>query len=50
MEFQKIKNFLDITSNDKDLPKFVTKNGLKFMINHKKIITQIKKLELKHQC
>ena len=24
-------------------------NGLKFMINHKKIITQIKKLELEHQ-
>ena len=50
MEFQKIRNFLDITSDDKDLPKFVTKNGLKFMINQKKIITQIKKLELKHQC
>ena len=50
MEFQKIVNFLDITSDNKDLPKFVTKNGLKFMINQKKIITQIKKLELKHQC
>ena len=25
MEFQKIKNFLDITSENKDLPKFVTK-------------------------
>ena len=50
MEFQKIVNFLDTTSDNKDLPKFVTKNGLKFMINHKKIITQIKKLESKHQC
>ena len=50
MEFQKITNFLDITSDDKDLPRFVTKNGSKFMINQKKIITQIKKLELKHQC
>ena len=50
MEFQKIVNFLDITSDNKDLPKFVTKNGLKFMINQKKIITQTKKLELKHQC
>ena len=50
MEFQKIKNFLDTTSDDKDLPKFVTKNGLKFMINQKKIVTQTKKLELKHQC
>ena len=25
MEFQKIVNFLDITSDDKDLPRFVTK-------------------------
>ena len=27
MEFQKITNFLDINSDNKDLPKFVTKNG-----------------------
>ena len=44
MEFQKITNFLDISSNNKDLPKFVTKNGLKFMIKQKEIMTQIKKL------
>ena len=50
MEFQKITNFLDITSDDKDLPKFVTKNGLKFMINQKEITMLIKKLKLKHQC
>ena len=25
MEFQKITNFLDITSDDEDLPKFATK-------------------------
>ena len=50
MEFQKIVNFLDKTFDNKDLPKFAIKNGLKFMINQKKIITQIKKLELKHQC
>ena len=25
MEFQRITNFLDITSDNKDLPKFVTK-------------------------
>ena len=50
MEFQKIGNFLDINSNDKDLPKFVTKNGLKFMINQKEITMLVKKLELKHQC
>ena len=48
--FQKIVNLLDMTSDDKDLPRFVTKNGLKFMINQKKIITLTKKLELKHQC
>ena len=50
MEFQKITNSVDTTSDDKDLPRFVTKIGLKFMINQKKIITQINKLELKHQC
>ena len=50
MEFQKITNFLDINSDNKDLPKFVTKNGLKFMINQKEITMLIKKLESKHQC
>ena len=50
MEFQKIVNLLDITSDDKDLPRFVTKNGLKFMINQKKITVLTKKSELKHQC
>ena len=28
MEFQKISNFLDITSTDKNFPKFVTKKGI----------------------
>ena len=46
MEFQKIVNLLDITSDNKDLPKYVTKNGLKFMINQKKITILTKKLEL----
>ena len=50
MEFQKIVNLLDITSENKDLPRFVTKKGLKFMINQKKITILTKKLELKHQC
>ena len=50
MEFQKITNFLDITSDNKDLPKFATKHGLKFMINQKKITMLIKQLELKLQC
>ena len=50
MEFQKITNFLDTASDDKDLPRFLTKNGLKFMINQKEITMLIKKLGLKHQC
>ena len=49
MEFPKILNLLDTTFDDKDLPKFVTKNGSKFMINQKKITILTKKLELKHQ-
>ena len=28
MEFQKITNFLDITSDNKDLPRFVTKKWI----------------------
>ena len=47
MEFQKIVNLLDIISDNKDLPKYVTKNGLKFMINQKKITMLTKKLD---QC
>ena len=50
MEFQKILNLLDTTFDDKDLPRFVTKNALKFMINQKKITMLTKKFELKHQC
>ena len=50
MEFQKIVNLLDITFDDKDLPRYFTKNGLKFMINQKKITILAKKLEFKHQC
>ena len=49
MEFQIIVNFLDTTSDDKDLPRFVTEK-LKFMINQKEITMLTKKLELKHQC
>ena len=29
MEFQKINNFLDTTSDDKDLPRFVTKKWVR---------------------
>ena len=47
MEFQKIVNFLDTTSDNIDL---LLKNGLKFMINQEEITMLTKKLELKHQC
>ena len=50
MEFQKIVNFIGTTFDNNDLPTFVTKNGLKFMINQKEITMLIKKLGLKHQC
>ena len=30
MEFQKIENFLDINSDDKDLPRFATKKWIEF--------------------
>ena len=49
-KFQKIVDFVDTTSDDKDLPRFVTKNGFKFMINQKEITMLTKKLESKHQC
>ena len=45
MECQKITNFLDVNSDNKDLPKFVAKNELKFMTNQKEITMLIKKLE-----
>ena len=50
MEFQKIVNLLGTTSDDKDLPRFLLKNGLKVMINQEEIIQSTMKLELKHQC
>ena len=53
MEFQKITNFLYITSDNKDLPKFVTKKWIE-VYDQSKEITMIniktKKLKLKHQC
>ena len=51
MELQKIVNFLN-TDSDENLPRFVAKNGLKFMINHNEVTLEItllmKKLESKH--
>ena len=50
MEFQKIINLLDITSDDKDLPKFVTKKWIEVYDQSEKMTVLTKKLELKHQC
>ena len=50
MEFQKVINLLDTTFDEKDLPRFVTKNRLKFMISQKKITVLTRKSELKTQC
>ena len=47
MEFQKVVNLTETTSDDKDLPRFVTKNGLKFMINQEEITMSTNKLESK---
>ena len=49
MEFREITNFLDINSDNKDFPKFVTKKWIE-VINQKEITMLIKKLELKLQC
>ena len=50
MEFQIIKSFLDITSNNKIYQNLLLKNELKLMINQKEITMLIKKLKLKLQC
>ena len=50
MEFQKIVNLLNITSDDKDLPKYVTKKWIEVYDHQKNITMLTKKLELKHRC
>ena len=50
MKFQKIANFLNTSQMIKIYQDFLPKNGLKFMINQKKITTLTEKLESKHQC
>ena len=50
MEFQKIVNFLIQLLMIKIYQNLLLKNGLKFMINQKKITTLTKKLESKHRC
>ena len=50
MEFQKIKNLLDTTFDNKDLPRFVTKKWIEIYDQLEKITVITKKLELRHQC
>ena len=51
MEFQKITNFFDINSDNKDLPRFVTKTWIEIYDQSEgNYDVLIKKLELKHQC
>ena len=50
MEFQKIINFVVITSHNKDLPKFVTKKWIEFYDQSEGNYDLIKKLKLKLQC
>ena len=50
MELQKIVKLLDITSYNKDLPRFVTKKWIEVYDQSEKITMLTKKLKLKHQC
>ena len=47
MEFQKIVNFLDTTSDDKDLPKFVTKKWIEVYDQSEKIYNPNKEIRIK---
>ena len=49
MEFQKTVNFLDTTSDDKYLPRFVTKKWIEVYDQSGKVTMLVKKLESKHQ-
>ena len=47
MEFQKIANFLDITSDNKDLPKFVTKKWIEVYDQSEKNYNPNKEIRIK---
>ena len=47
MEFQKITNFLDITSDDKDLPTFVTKKWIEVYDQSEKDYNSKKEIRIK---
>ena len=50
MKFQKIANFLDTTSDDKDLPRFFNKKWVEVYDESRENYNLIKELESKHQC
>ena len=47
MEFQKIINLLDITSDDKDLPRFVTKKWIEVYNQSEKNYNVYKEIKIK---
>ena len=47
MKFQKITNFLNITSDDKNSPRLVTKSWIEVYDQSEKVIALRKKSELK---
>ena len=50
MEFRKIVNLFHTTFDDKNLPRFATKNWIEVYYQSEKNYDVKKKLELKHQC
>ena len=48
IEFQKVVNLLNTTSEDKDLPRLVTKKWIEVYDQQEKITVLSKKVELKH--
>ena len=50
MEVQKTVNLHDTTSDDNDLPRFVTKKWIEVYDQSKRNHNVNKELELKHQC
>ena len=50
MEFQKIRNFLDINSDNKDLPKFVTKKWIEVYDQSQENYDVNKEIRIKTSC
>ena len=50
MEFKKISNFLDTTSDDKDLPRFLTKKWIEVYDQSEGNCKVNKEIRIKRQC